>query len=81
MEKLQAMTFAVQTAKLEATSCKRSIKFLKTVLISVSSHINATLKTEEERLSGRLLENFRLMLNSTALNLVAIFATEKSSST
>jgi len=62
------MIFAAQTVKQKVISSKKLIKFLKTALISVSSLIDATLMIAEVKLSGRPLENSKLMLNTLALN-------------
>ena len=75
------MMSAAPTVKLEETSCKKLIRFLRTVLISVSSLIDATLTTVEVRSFGRLSENFKHMLSIHALNSVVISAIEKSINT
>lgn len=62
------MIFAAQTVKQKVISSKKLIKFLKTALISVSSLIDATSMIAEVKLSGRPLENSKLMLNTLALN-------------
>jgi hypothetical protein len=74
----QIMMFAAQTVKPEVISFKKLTKFLRTVLISVSSLIDATLMMVEVKLSGRPLENSKLMLNTLAQNSDVISAIEKS---
>ena len=74
----QILKFAALIVKLKEISLEKSIKFWKTVLISVSSHIDALLFKETVKLFGRPLVNFKLTLNSIAQSLVAIFATETS---
>ena len=73
------MTSAAQIANREVISYKRSTRSLRTVSISVSSLIDAILTMEEVKLSGRLWESSKLMLNTLALNSDAISATEKNS--
>ena len=78
---LKTTMSAVQIVKREEISCKKSTKFLRIALISVNSLIDVILMMEEEKLSGRHLESFKLMPNILVLNLDAIYAIEKSFNT
>ena len=79
MEKLQALMFAVPIAKLAVISSKKLTRFLRTALISVNSHIDAS--KMEDRSSGRPSLNSKHTLSSTAPSLDVISAIDPSSST
>lgn len=75
----QISMFVVLIVKKKEISLEKLTKFWRTVLISVSSHIDAHLFKETMRLSGRLFPSFKLTLNSIAQNSAATSASETNS--
>ena len=80
-DRLQISMSVAQIVESKVIFCRKSIKFWKTALISVNSHISANQWMQKHRLFGRHLVNCRHTLNLIALSLAATFATDPNSNT